>query len=63
MEVKNLNILNIFSKREINNKSLSLLTLILLPAVFVTKSLEATLIYLLLFAVYMIFNNFSFKTN
>lgn len=54
MEVKNLNILNIFSKREINNKSLSLLTLILLPAVFVTKSLEATLIYLLLFAVYMI---------
>lgn len=54
MELKNLNILNAFTKKEINNKSLALLTLVLLPAIFVTKSLEATLIYLLLFVVYII---------
>lgn len=61
MEVKKLNILNIFSKNEINNKSLSLLALILLPAVFVTKSFDATLIYLLLFVMYLILTTLTTK--
>lgn len=54
MNLKNMNILNFFSKNEVNNQTISLLALSLLPAVFVTKTIEAALVYLLLFVIYII---------
>lgn len=54
MELKNLNILNVFKNKTINDKSITLLVLTLLPAMFVTKSLEATLIYCLLYVIFII---------
>lgn len=54
MELKNLNILNVFKSKTFNEKSMTLLVLTLLPAMFVTKSLEATLVYCLLYVIFII---------
>ena len=54
MELKNLNILNVFKTKTFNEKSLALLVLTLLPAMFVTKSFEATVIYVVLYVIFII---------
>lgn len=54
MNIKNLNILNVFKSKTFNEKSLTLLVLTLLPAMFVTKSIEATIVYAVLYVIFII---------
>ncbi|MDY0276586.1 MAG: Rnf-Nqr domain containing protein [Acholeplasma sp.] len=54
MDVKGLNIFNVFKKRTVTEKSMAILAITLLPALFVTNSLEATILYLIYFLVYLI---------
>lgn len=58
MSVKDQNLLNIFHPHEVNKKSVSLLIYSLLPAIFVTKTLESTLVYLLFSFIYLILVTF-----
>ncbi|WP_162140252.1 Rnf-Nqr domain containing protein [Haploplasma axanthum] len=61
MQLKNKNLLNIFNIKDVNDQSMTLLVLALLPGLFVTKSIEATLIYLLLYAIFIILVTLVFK--
>ena len=61
MDLKNLNILNVFKKTTFNEKNLILLVLTLLPLMFVTKSIEATIIYVLLYVIFIILSIFISK--
>lgn len=54
MLFENKNIVNIFKPATINEKSLSLFVFALLPSAFVTKTIESTLIYLLLTLIFLI---------
>lgn len=54
MDLSNLNILNVFKKKTFNEKSIALLIITLLPAMFVTQSIEATLVYILLYVIFII---------
>lgn len=54
MDIKNKNLLNLFNKVKLNNESVSLLVLALLPAIFVTKTIEAVLIYLVIYFIYLV---------
>lgn len=54
MDIKNKNLLNLFNKVKLNNESVSLLVLALLPAIFVTKTIEAVLIYLVIYLIYLV---------
>lgn len=54
MDIKNKNLLNLFNKVKLNNESVSLLVLALLPAIFVTKTIEAVLIYLVIYLIFLV---------
>lgn len=61
MDVKNKNIVNIFNPAKINNQSIVLFMFAFLPAAFVTKTIESTLVYLLLSLIFLILNTFVSK--
>lgn len=54
MDFKNKNLLNIFNPAKVTNESLTLTILAFLPAAFVAKTIESTLIYLLLMLMFLI---------
>lgn len=54
MDFKNKNIINFLKPANINHDSMMMLVLTLLPAVFVTKTLESTLVYLLLTFIFVV---------
>lgn len=58
MDLKNKNIVNIFNPAKINHNSIVLFMFAFLPAAFVTKTIEATLIYLLLTFAFLLTNTF-----
>lgn len=61
MDLKNKNIVNIFTPSEINHQSLVLFMFAFLPAAFITHTIEATLVYLLLTFIFLTLNSFATK--
>jgi len=61
MELKNQNLLNVFKPSEVNSQSISGITLALLPAAFVARTIESALIFLLLALIYFILTTLAIK--
>ena len=62
MELKNQNLLNVFKPSEVNSQSISGITLALLPAAFVARTIESALIFLLLALIYFILTTITIKS-